>query len=149
MRKPVLVLLFVLVTSACSGSSAGTGGGTEAPVGGLRSALQDDVRKLPGKEIAWSTYWTLCWDAYPGAVAYQVSAVTSKRSSTHVQRQRGRCVRLEAAAGRNPASKGLSGRDVLLDLQAAQLAYRIRAVLSGSRYSRWSAPAPVGERVGG
>jgi hypothetical protein len=63
-----------------------------------------------------------------------------------VRRQSDRCLRIEAAAGENPRSRGLLHRGVQLSLQSSQLAYRVRAVLGNGRRTSWSAPAAVGER---
>lgn len=137
-----------LATAACSTASGRAAPVVDPPVGGLETTLQDDVRNVPGRRIAWSTFWTLCWDAYPGAVGYEVKSVTVEGSSPQLERQEGRCVRVEAAQGRNRKSAGLKERDVLLSLQAARLAYRVRAVLDDDRTSRWSKRAPVGATLG-
>ncbi|MBI3966648.1 MAG: hypothetical protein HY329_13520 [Chloroflexi bacterium] len=115
------------------------------PVSGLITELQDEVRDLPGDRIAWSTFWRLCWASYPGAEAYELMTLTGEGISPRLRRQSDRCFRIEAAAGQNEKAFGLAKRDVQLTLQAGQLAYRVRAVLSGSRVSEWSEAAPVGE----
>jgi hypothetical protein len=39
----------------------------QPPVTGLVATLEDEMHDLPNARIAWSTYWKLCWSAYPGA----------------------------------------------------------------------------------
>ena len=117
---------------------------TRAPPGGLVTRLEDQVRDLPGGRIAWRTDWVLCWDPYPGAVAYELQALTSEGASPRLNRQVGPCLRLEAAAAENQRRQGLRGRQMLLALQLGQLAYRVRAVLDNQQRSQWSDPVAVG-----
>ena len=51
------------------------------------------------------------------------------------------------AAGENDKSQGFLNRQLLLTLQSAQLAYRVRAVLDISRFSDWSRGVPAGKKV--
>ena len=117
------------------------------PVGGLVTTLQDEVHNLPEGRIAWSAYWKLCWEEYPGAAAYELQTVTGEGISPKLRRQSEHCFRIEAAKGENEKSQGLVNRDLLLALQAGQLAYRVRAVLADNRTSAWSAAYAVGERI--
>jgi hypothetical protein len=131
--------------------AAGSGGSPAAaqqvpPVHGLVATLEDQVRELGHGRIAWSTYWKLCWDAVPGAEAYELQAVTSEGVSPELRRQEGTCFRIEAAANENAIDQGLLHRDMLLAVQASQLAYRVRAALENGRVSAWSQAAAVGER---
>jgi hypothetical protein len=119
-----------------------------APVSGLVATLEDETRTLPSRQIAWFTYWRLCWDPYPGAQGYEIQALTSEGASPRLRTLHERCFRLTVAAGRNDESRGFSGRDVLLGLQAGQLAYRVRARRDGNRVSPWSTPASVPEPTG-
>jgi hypothetical protein len=140
--------LLLLLTSSCASSEA-----TEVvsghPVEGLTATLEDEVRDLPGGRIAWSTYWELCWEPYPGAKAYELKTLTGEGEvSGELRRQEGNCFRIEVAAGENEKSEGLETRDVQLALQQGQLAYRVRAVLGGGRVSKWSKAAPVGKKLG-
>ena len=134
--RRLLGILLVLCSNAICGS----------PVSGLESRLEDVVKDLPGGRIHWSTYWKLCWQAYPGAAAYELQAATSEGVSPMLRRQAGRCFRIEAAAGENPKSQGLLKRELLLKLQSAQLGYRVRAVLEQDRFSDWSRIVPVGSQ---
>ena len=115
------------------------------PVEGLVARLEDEVRDLPAGRIGWTTYWQLCWAAYPGATAYELQTLTGEGSSRKLRRQGEPCLRLEAAKGENDRAQGLANRDMLLALQAGQLAYRVRAVLHDHRRSAWSPPLAVGE----
>jgi hypothetical protein len=121
---------------------------TRAPPGGLVIRLEDQVRDLPGGRIAWRTDWVLCWDPYPGAVAYELQALTSEGASPRLARQAGRCLRLKVAAGRNQRHQGLRGRQMLLALQLGQLAYRVRALLDNQQRSRWLATVAAGAAAG-
>jgi hypothetical protein len=118
------------------------------PVEGLTATLEDEVRDLPGGRIAWSTYWELCWEPYPGAEAYELKTLTGEGEvSGELRRQEENCFRIKAAAGENEKSEGLKTRDVQLALQQGQLAYRVRAVLGGGRVSEWSKAVPVGQET--
>ncbi len=117
----------------------------QPPVGGLTATLEDTVRDLPGDRIAWATYWTLCWSPYPGARAYQIQTVTGEGASAKLRQQRDTCLRIEAAKGENARTDGLVNRDLLLQLQTGQLAYKVRAVLDDTTVSEWSASAAVGQ----
>ncbi len=118
------------------------------PVRGLVATLEDEVHDLPGERMAWATYWKLCWEDYPGARAYELQLLTGEGVSPKLRRQSERCVRLEVAKGENAKKLGLVNREVLLALQAGQLAYRVRAVLDEGRVSDWSSPVAAGEAAG-
>jgi hypothetical protein len=119
------------------------------PVEGLTATLKDGVRNLPVDRIAWSTYWELCWEPYPGAGAYELKTLTGEGEvSGELRRQEENCFRIKAAAGENKKSEGLKPRNVQLALQQSQLAYRVRAVLGEGRVSEWSKPVPVGKKLG-
>ena len=140
-----MALVVGLLTAAWS-APAGAEGVVPPPVEGLVAALEDEVREFSGGRIAWATYWKLCWAAYPGATAYELETLTGEGSSRKLRRQAERCLRIEAAKGENDKSQGLVRRDLLLALQAGQLAYRVRAVLDDHRVSAWSRPMAVGTR---
>jgi hypothetical protein len=117
----------------------------DRPLDGVTAALDREVRRLPGASIAWSTYWTLCWRPRAGAVAYELQMLTCEGATGRIARQRSRCFRLEVAANRNRRSQGYRHERVQLALTAAQLAYRVRAVLEGGAVTSWSDPYPAGE----
>ncbi|UOG73710.1 hypothetical protein MTX78_16490 [Hymenobacter tibetensis] len=106
----------------------------------MRTTLLDTVTTLPNGQIAWSTYWRLCWEPYPGAQAYEMQTATDEGISPKLRRLPAACYRLQVAAGRNAKSQGFLNRKQLLDLQAGQLSFRIRAVLGPNQFSAWSAP---------
>jgi hypothetical protein len=54
---------------------------TGAPLDGLASRLEDQVRDLPDGQTAWRTDWVLRWDPCPGAVADELQALTSEGAS--------------------------------------------------------------------
>jgi hypothetical protein len=114
----------------------------------LTATLEDQTTELPGGRMAWSTYWKLCWASYPGAVAYELQALTGEGAASKLQRQSASCFRIEAAAGENEQAQGLLNRKLLLALQTGQLAYRVRAVLDDQRVSAWSPALAVGEATG-
>ncbi len=145
-RAPVWGIAFALLLSACGGAG-GPPQIVPPAVGGLTATLEDEVRDLPGDRIAWTTYWKLCWAAYPGATAYELQPLTSEGASNRLQRQRETCFRQEAAKGENMKAEGLLNRDLLVKLQTGQLAYHVRAVLPDNRASEWSHPLAVGERA--
>lgn len=111
----------------------------------LVATLEDEVRDDGDDRIAWVTYWKLCWDEYPGALRYQLQAMTSEGASPRVRDHVGNCLRLEVARNNNPRELGLHKRDVMLALASGQLAYRIRAVYADGGTSEWSNSVGVGE----
>ncbi|WP_375434440.1 hypothetical protein [uncultured Hymenobacter sp.] len=110
------------------------------PVTGLHTTLLDTITNLPTGQIAWSTYWQLCWVPSPGAQAYELQTSTAEGTSLKLRRLTKPCYRLQLAAGRNARSQGLLNRKQLLDLQAGQLSFRVRAVFGPASFSEWSAP---------
>jgi len=108
------------------------------------ATLADEVAEPQAGHVAWTTYWTLCWDAYPRAVAYELQTLTSEGASPKLRRERERCFRLEVAKGTNPKDKGFFNRELMLAGISGQLAFRVRAVLGDNRVSEWSALMPVG-----
>ena len=132
--------LALLLCAACSQPPA-------APLPammGLVASLEDEVRDLPNGQIAWSTYWKLCWDNYPNAEAYELQTMTGEGATRRLRRQSERCFSLQAAAGENSKAQGLLNRALQLALQQGQLAYRVRAVRKDGRMSEWSVPFAVG-----
>jgi hypothetical protein len=114
-------------------------------VSGLVTTLEDEVRDLPNGQIAWSTYWKLCWDAYAGAQEYELGPMTGEGGGRRLVRQAGTCLRIEVAKGQNAKAQGLFNRDLMLASLSGQLAYRVRAVLGDGRVSQWSPLAIVGQ----
>jgi hypothetical protein len=119
------------------------------PVSGLETTLEDVTQDLPGGRIRWTTYWRLCWTEYPRAQAYELQAQTIEGEAPGLRRQSSRCLRIEVAAGENDKSQGFLNRELLLTLQSARLAYRVRAVLDTNRFSEWSRGVPAGKKGAG
>lgn len=117
------------------------------PVQEMVATLEDEVRNLPEQRIAWSTFWKLCWEEYPGATGYELELLTSEGVSPKLRRQSARCFRIEVAAGENKRKEGMIHRDIQLALQKGQLACRVRAVFDAGRVSEWSSPVAVGETM--
>lgn len=136
-------LLFVL--SACSAPSAGGAAPDLPPVAGLAAGLEDERRPLEGGRLRWSTYWHLTWTPYPEATGYELQTITSEGRSPKLRALRAPAYRLQVAAGENPEASGLHGRDAQLDLQSAQLAFRVRAVMGDGRRTPWSGTAATGK----
>ncbi|WP_244141988.1 hypothetical protein [aff. Roholtiella sp. LEGE 12411] len=113
-------------------------------VTGLVSTLSDEVEELPSDLIRWSTYWQLCWQAYPEAKAYELQTVLTEGKSPKLKRQGDRCFRIQAASNENQKSQGLLNRDLILLMHKIQLGYRVRAVLDNNRVSEWSRVMAVG-----
>lgn len=109
--------------------------------------LEDEVRDLPEKRIAWSTFWKLCWEAYRGAIGYELEFLTSEGVSPRLRRQRAQCFRIEVASGENEQGEGFVHRDLQLVLQSGQLACRVRAVFKEGGVSDWSSAVVVGEKL--
>lgn len=116
-----------------------------APPTGLRTSLLDEIAPMLGDRIRWSTFWRLCWEAYPGATAYELRPLTGEGDPGRLRRQTARCFRIQAAAGENTRSRGLALREEQLALQQGQLAYAVRAILEDGRVTSWSAAVAVGE----
>lgn len=137
------LLLALLSLFACG--SSGPSQVVQPPVTGLVATLEDEVRELPNARIAWSTDWKLCWSPYPGATGYELQPLTGEGVRKTLRRQRDVCYRVQAAAGENDKAQGMLNRDVQLSLQRGQLAYQVRAVLTGNRVSAWSRAIAVGQ----
>ena len=142
-----MIRLGAILILLCSISLAGGPEVVTPPVSGLESALEDVAQELSGGRIRWSTYWRLCWTEYPGARAYELQAQTIEGVAPNLRRQTDRCFRIEVAAGENDKSQGFLNRELLLTLQSASLAYRVRAVLDANRVSEWSRGVPAGKKV--
>jgi len=112
--------------------------------GGLVRRLEDVSRRSGPGRIAWSTFWTLCWQPVPGAVRYEIRLMTSEGASRTPSRIDRRCHRVEVAAGENETNAGFFRRDLMLAMQAAQSAVQLRAVLADGRTTAWTAEQPVG-----
>lgn len=133
--------------SACSAPSSGGGAPDLPPVIGLAASLEDERRPLDGGRLRWSTYWRLTWTPYAEAKEYEVQTVTSEGRSPKLRTLAIPEYRLQVAAGENPAAMGLQGRNVQLEMQGAQLAFRVRAILADGRRSAWSEAAAAGRAL--
>lgn len=133
-----------LLLAACSAPSARGITADLQPVAGLVASLEDETRPLDGGRLRWSTYWRLSWARYPGASAYEVQTVTSEGQSPKLRTLNAPYYRLQVAAGENAAAMGLQGREVQLQMQSSQLAFRVRAILPDGRRSGWSDAAAAG-----
>ncbi|MBU7581718.1 MAG: hypothetical protein KAF91_02185 [Nostoc sp. TH1S01] len=116
----------------------------QPPVTGLVTTLSDEVEELPADLIRWSTYWQMCWEAYPDAKEYELQTVLVEGKSPKLKRQSDRCFRLQAASNENQKSQGLLNRELILLMHKIQLGYRVRAVLDNNRVSEWSSVMAVG-----
>ena len=138
----LLILLNLTIPTGCQSVGQNKTAQVEKislpPIEGIVTRLEDEVRDLPNGQIAWSTYWKTCWQAYPDAKAYEVEVTTMEGASPKLRRQDGLCHRIQLAAGNNPKSQGLLGRKMLINLQVGQLAFRYRAVVEENRFSEWS-----------
>ncbi len=114
---------------------------------GLTSSLVDEVKDLPEEKIAWSTYWQLCWQVHPSALAYELETFTGEGAARKLRRQTETCFRTEIAKSRNDKAKGLFNRDLILAGISGQLSYRVRAVFDGNRVSAWSPLMEAGKAV--
>ncbi|HMV51608.1 MAG TPA: hypothetical protein PLD20_15645 [Blastocatellia bacterium] len=114
---------------------------------GLTSSLVDEVKDLPDEKIAWSTYWQLCWQAHPSALAYELETFTGEGAARKLRRQTETCFRTEIAKSRNDKAKGLFNRELMLAGISGQLSYRVRAVFDGNRVSVWSPLMEAGKAV--
>lgn len=94
--------------------------------------------------MAWTTYWKLRWNAYPGAQGYELETLTGEGVSRKLRRQTETCFRLDIAKGQNEKAKGLFNRELMLASIAGQMAYRVRATLDGNRATQWSPLLEVG-----
>ncbi len=113
------------------------------PVTGLTTSLEDEIKDLPNGQISWSTYWKLCWEPYPEAIAYELQIMTSEGVSPRPKRQQDSCYRLQIATGQNAKEEGMLNRESLLSLQMGMLTYQVRAVLDEQQVSAWSAPVTI------
>ena len=133
-----LFVVAALTLAACNGA-ADAGPPGPAPTG-LVATLQDEV----GAGGSWRTSWVLCWDAYPGAAAYELKTVTGEGASPKLRRQTDRCLRIEAAAGDGPPEERPARRAAQLAGQQGQLAFQVRGVPAHGPPGKWSPPVAVG-----
>ena len=110
----------------------------------FRVAITTTATPTSGERVTWSSTWTLCWDPFPGAVAYEVQAMTSESASTRIKRVDGPCFSVELAAGDDLAQEVIEKRDVQLAVQRSHLAYRVRATLGGDIVTTWSPAIDAG-----
>jgi hypothetical protein len=101
--------LAALALAACDSSDEERRVSRPRAVDGFVATLERDVRRLPGRRIAWSTYWRLCWARYPDTRVYEVETLTGEGAPSELLRQRRRCLRLEVAADENARSEGFKG----------------------------------------
>lgn len=139
------MLVAAIVASGCSDVADRSRPKELEPPAGLKTSLLDEIKPMPGDRIKWSTFWRLCWDAYPSVEAYELRPLTGEGDPGRLRRQTARCFRIEAAAGDNKRSRGLALREEQLALQQGQLAYGVRAILKDGRVTPWSAAVAVGE----
>lgn len=142
-RFLLLLTAIGMLANACNGKSSLPVANT--PVQGIVATLENKIQELPNQRIAWSTYWKLCWDKYPEAIGYELQVITGEGQSSKLRKQTNSCFLLQTAAGNNNKAQGLLNRDAILSFQAAQLSYRVRAVLASDRQSPWSPAFSVGE----
>lgn len=114
------------------------------PPSGLVATLEDEVSPAGASATSWRTFWKLCWDAYPGAVAYELRALTGEGAARTVRRQPDRCLRVEAAAGEGADDERPARRAMLLATQRSQLAYQVRAVRGDGSRTGWTDAVAVG-----
>ncbi len=145
-------LLFVLGFGAFAAGAGATvayrtataPGPTPAPLVDSRSlsnfrvAIATTATPTTGERVTWSSTWTLCWDPFPGATAYEVQAMTSESASSRIKRVETPCFSVELAAGDDHIREVPEKRDVQLAVQRSQLAYRVRATLAGNVVTAWS-----------
>ncbi|SDQ42671.1 hypothetical protein [Quadrisphaera sp. DSM 44207] len=154
-------MALVLLLPACSADQASEPGTTPAsssapaeagPAPHVASAVLEDATQ-PAEEgrAAWSTTWRACFALAaddpaaagpPDAVRWQSQAVTTEGASPAVEQVPGGCLDLVVARGVNAAEAGTPGREVAL-ADAANLAYRVRAVRPDGTVTPWSQPVRV------
>ncbi len=141
-KEPGFVLILRLLAAlaiGCDQKQSNPEGKTRpVSVTGITTTFEDEVRGLPGDQIAWSTYWKFCWDAYPGAESYELQIITSEGASPRLKNRKAPCYRIQMATGVNARQQGMLDRAKLLELQIGQFSYRVRAVLGNNQYSEWS-----------
>lgn len=113
-------------------------------VRGMVASLEDEVRELSEERIAWSTFWKLCWEAYPGATGYEMELLTSEGASPTLRNQSAQCFRIEVASGENERKEEFVHRDLQIALQSGQLAIRVRAMFGEGKVGAWSPTIALG-----
>ncbi len=134
-----------------AGPAAGTSTAAPAEAGPppvLASAtLEDGVVALRAGQVGWTTTWRACAAPDPAdpaeVVGWQSQALTPEGSSPEVEELARGCLDLDVATGVNAEDAGLVGRDAQL-ADAANLAYRVRAVHADGTVTPWSVPYRVG-----
>lgn len=88
-------------------SSDNNASNSASEINGFVITITDEVHNLHERRIKWKTYWTLCWNGYPQAVAYQIETMTGEGKSPQLIMQQQKCKRIEIASGENKATLGL------------------------------------------
>ncbi len=110
----------------------------------LRVALSTVTTPVPSGLVSWTTTWTLCWDPLPGAIAYDIQAMTSESASARLRRSVSPCFMVDVAAGEDLETEVAAKRDTQVAMQRAQIAYRVRADLGSNVVSTWSPAIDAG-----
>lgn len=110
----------------------------------FRVALATLATPVAGERVAWSSSWSLCWDPLPGALGYEVQAMTSESASARLKRVEAPCFTVELAAGEDRAADVPEKRAVQLAVQRSQLAYRVRAIFGQNVVGTWSPAIDAG-----
>jgi hypothetical protein len=110
----------------------------------LHVAVSTVATPAASGRVSWAATWTLCWDPMPGAIGYDVQAMTSESASPRLKRVEAPCFSVELAAGEDLPADLPGKRDVQLSMQRSQLAYRVRADFGRNVVGSWSQAIDAG-----
>jgi len=110
----------------------------------MRVAVSTVATPTAAGRLSWAATWTLCWDPVPGAIGYDIQAMTSESVSPRLKHVESACFSVELAAGEDLPADLPGKRDVQLSMQRSQLAYRVRADFGRNVVGSWSPAIDAG-----
>lgn len=112
-----------------------------APPSVASATLQDSVVPQADGRVLWTTTWRACFapgtDGGPEVAGWEAEVSGLEGASPELQPVPDGCLELDVARGINGPDAGMPGRELQL-VDAAALAYRVRAVHTDGTVSPWA-----------
>jgi hypothetical protein len=117
------------------------------PASVTSATLQDSVVPQADGRVLWTTTWRACFApgaaGAPAVAGWEAEVSGLEGASPELQDLPDGCLELDVARGINRPDAGMPGRDVQL-VDAAALAYRVRAVHTDGTVTPWTPPVRAG-----
>ena len=125
-------------SAASSASSVVVAG---APPSVASATLEDSVVPQGNGKVLWTTTWRACFapgaDGAPAVAGWEAEVSGLEGASPELQEVPDGCLELDVARGVDEPEAGMPGRQLQL-VDAAALAYRVRAVHADGTVSAWT-----------